>query len=224
MAAIALTFNLGLNWFLIPRYLHIGAAIATSLTELLLLGSSVLFTPKNLLPLKSLWIGGKILLACVAMAAVIWPLRNLDILLIIPLATIAYLISILLLRAIPREDIQALLQAIRNKTEASSTKETIADVPMSNIIPEIPIESIQLFDVTFDVTKVELSVEVSTGQVPTVKIPRITLSTGQVPRITLFTGEVPTMKIPRMASSIGKLPTLKLPSLSKKRYDSEVTR
>jgi O-antigen/teichoic acid export membrane protein len=248
MAAIALIFNLGLNWFLIPRYLHVGAAIVTSLTELLLLGSSVLFTPKNLLPVKSLWVGAKILPACVAMAATIWYLRNLDILLILPLATTVYLISILLLRAIPREDIQAVFQAIRHKGEST------ADMSISDSIPEIPMESITLFCVA----QTEIPVKLSTGEVPTVKIPRITPSRRQVPsakipritpstgedltekipritlprrqvpsakipRVTPSTGEDPTEKIPRITPSRGEVSIAKLPNLKKEQYDSEVT-
>ncbi len=115
MAGIALLFNLGLNLILIPQYYHVGAAIATTATELLLLGLSLLFIPRSLQPTRSLLVGLKLLLSCGAMALVTIPLQQLNILIILPTAAVVYLISVFLLGAIPREDIQALYKAVRKK-------------------------------------------------------------------------------------------------------------
>jgi O-antigen/teichoic acid export membrane protein len=74
MAAIALAFNLSLNLSLIPRYQHVGAAIVTSLTELLLLVLSLLALPRHLLPVGSVRVGIKALAASAIMAALVWVL------------------------------------------------------------------------------------------------------------------------------------------------------
>lgn len=120
MAAIALVFNLGLNLVLIPRYLHVGAAIVTSLTELLLLCISLLFIPRHLLPLGSLRVGFKALLAGLIMALTVLLLRNLNIFSILLAAMFVYLVAAGLLGTIPREDLLALYSAIRHKAQQVS--------------------------------------------------------------------------------------------------------
>ena len=120
MAGIALVFNLALNVLLIPRYGHVGAAAVTTLTELLLLCLSILFTPRYLLPGESLWVGAKVLLACGVMAAVMWLLRTCDLFIILPAGGVAYLAAAAILRAIPREDLQTLYKAIRQKAEQNT--------------------------------------------------------------------------------------------------------
>jgi O-antigen/teichoic acid export membrane protein len=112
MAAIALVFNLGLNLIVIPLYQHIGAAIVTSLTELLLLFIAVVFIPKQLLPLGSLQVGAKALLASLVMAVIIWHLRTWNIFALVSTATLLYLGVAMLLKTIPSEDMQALYRAI----------------------------------------------------------------------------------------------------------------
>ena len=71
LAAVALVFNLGLNLLLIPRYQQVGAAVVTSLTELLLLCVSVVLVPRRLLPLRSLKVGAKAIIASGVMAIAI---------------------------------------------------------------------------------------------------------------------------------------------------------
>src|SRR5256884_7760170 len=72
MAAIALIFNLGLNLILIPRYLQVGAAVVTSLTELLLISLAIIFTPRTLLPMGSVRVVVKALVWSMVMAAIVW--------------------------------------------------------------------------------------------------------------------------------------------------------
>lgn len=121
MASVALAFNLGLNLIFIPLYKHIGAAIITSLTEMLLFSIYVTITfPKHLLPLRSLRVGAKILIASLIMALAIWSLRVFNIFVILPVAMIVYLGTATLLRTIPREDLQVLLRAIQFKTSRTS--------------------------------------------------------------------------------------------------------
>jgi len=122
MAAIALVFNLGLNLVLIPIYRQIGAALVTSLTELLLFCISALFVPKYLLPGRSLKVGGKVLVATLFMAMVAFLLRTSSILIIAPVALVVYGGTATLLGAIPREDMHMLYRSIRSKGERSSTE------------------------------------------------------------------------------------------------------
>lgn len=120
MAAIALVFNVGLNLILIPRYEHIGAAAVTSLTELLLLGLSIFFTPRQFLPVRSLVVGLKSIIASAVMTLAIWEFLPYNIFLILPIALVAYLAATVLFRTIPREDVRAVYTAIRRKASGAA--------------------------------------------------------------------------------------------------------
>ncbi len=123
MATAALVFNLGLNLLLIPIYQQIGAAVVTSLTELLLLCIALWLMPKHLLPGKgSLMVGLKALIAALVMALVIFFLQTFSVLVILPAALAIYGGALLLLRAIPREDMQTLYKAIKHKNKKTSTE------------------------------------------------------------------------------------------------------
>jgi hypothetical protein len=122
MAAAALVFNLTLNLILIPQLLHVGAAIVTSLTELLLTGISIAFVPKHLLPLRSLLVGIKALFASLVMAVAMLFLLTYNIIIIIVIAALIYFVTATLLRTIPREDLQALFSALRRKAQRTPTE------------------------------------------------------------------------------------------------------
>ena len=136
MAAAALIFNLGLNLILIPLYKQIGAAIVTSLTEMLLFSIYITITvPRYLLPLRSLRVGAKILLASLIMALVTWTLRGYHIFVILPVALVVYLGAATVLRTITREDIQALYSAVRHKAQrttptSNSNKQVEQEAPL----------------------------------------------------------------------------------------------
>jgi O-antigen/teichoic acid export membrane protein len=122
MAAAALVFNLTFNLILIPFTQQNGAALVTSLTELLLLIISLRLVPRNLLPsAKSLPLGLKTLGATLVMSAAIYLMHTWSILLIAPLALLIYAVMILVLRAIPREDFQAIYQAFKQKNRKATT-------------------------------------------------------------------------------------------------------
>lgn len=124
IAGLCLVFNLGLNLLFIPVYQHVAAAAITSLTELLILCVSIVFLPKRLLPVRSLWTGIKSFIASVGMAIVILPLHTLNLFAIIPVAMLAYFGIATLLRTIPRQDIEALYKAIRSKKQQAGSVET----------------------------------------------------------------------------------------------------
>jgi len=115
LAAAALVFNLGLNLYLIPRYQQIGAAAVTSLTELLVLCGSFYFVPKYLLPKESFKVIVKVMMAALVMSLVVLLVRRLSILAILPIALLVYSGTAILLKTVPREDIHALISALRSK-------------------------------------------------------------------------------------------------------------
>jgi len=132
ISAIALVFNLGLNFILILLYQHIGAAIASSLTELLVCCIFLAFIPRYLLPVGSLRVALKALMASLVMALVILPLLTLHIFVILPIATLVYVGVSVLLGVIPREDYLAVYHAIRQKAQPTSR-------PGTNGLPEAPL-------------------------------------------------------------------------------------
>jgi len=153
MAAIALIFNLGLNLFLIPRYLQVGAAVVTSLTELLLICLAIFFTPRSLLPLGSIRVGAKALAASLVMAVVIWMMRTVNLLLILPVAMAVYFTTAMLLATIPRDDVRALYGSIRNKNQ---------DVPTNAIEEDTHLEVVEEEDSILDDRDVSLAAEFNT--------------------------------------------------------------
>ena len=122
MAAIAFVFNLGSNLILIPLYQHVGSAIVTSLTEMLLFCISMLFIPRHLLPLGSLRVGAKTVIASLVMALAILPLRVFNIFVILAVAMPVYCAVATLLGTIPREDLQALYGAVRRRRQDTSSR------------------------------------------------------------------------------------------------------
>ena len=120
MAAAALVFNVGLNLIFIRLFQHVGAALVTSLTEMLLFCLALVFIPRHLLPLRSLKVGIKAIFASFIMALVIMLLHSLSILIILPVAMVVYFGTATLLCTLPGNDTLAVYKAIRNKAEKSS--------------------------------------------------------------------------------------------------------
>jgi O-antigen/teichoic acid export membrane protein/acetyltransferase-like isoleucine patch superfamily enzyme len=134
MAGIALVFNLGLNLVLIPSLHQVGAALTTSLTELLLLSISLALIPQALLPVRSLPVAFKAGVACSAMAVAVLFMQRATILVIVPIATVVYLGVATVLGTIPGEDIESLLAAVRAKAgrkgaplDAGASKSKVGD-------------------------------------------------------------------------------------------------
>jgi O-antigen/teichoic acid export membrane protein len=120
IAGAALLFNLGGNLLLIPRLSGVGAAIMTSLTELLLMSLALSMLPRHLLPVHSLITGIKALGASLAMALVVSLLSQYSILVIIPVAGLEYIVITTLLATVPKEDLAALYQAVARRTRGGT--------------------------------------------------------------------------------------------------------
>ena len=123
MAAIALVFNLVLNFILLPFYQHVGAAIVTSLTELLLLCIGLVFVPNRLLPLKSLRVAAKSLIASIVMAATVFFVQahTYNIFVLLTVGVLVYFGIAIPLGTIPREDLRALSRSVRYKGQRDTS-------------------------------------------------------------------------------------------------------
>lgn len=138
MAAIALVFNLGLNFLLIPLYQQVGAALMTTLTELLLLIISLFFLPSSLFSRSSLKVGTKAAGATLVMCLAVFPLRDFSILLILPVAILIYIGAAVLLKTIPRDEMQMLLQAIRKRRREVPTGSLAEEEVYTRITESLP--------------------------------------------------------------------------------------
>ena len=202
MAGAALVFNLGLNLLLIPRYQQIGAAAVTSLTELLLMGITLICIPRHLIPVGSLLVGVKALLASLIMALVITIINTFSIFIILPVAMLVYFVAATLLRTVRRNDLQALFGAIRQKANRVSSSDHAEEQPEPYVEPQAKEEDIQ----TLKVRRVRPPMP---GQLPqllvreelqqTVKVPRVRPPMPEhLPQLLLQEGEQQTVRVPRM--------------------------
>jgi len=182
MAAVALIFNLSLNFFFIPHYHQVGAALVTSLTELLLLCISVLLMPKHLLPGKSLRVGAKILIAALFMALATFLLKTLSILLISPIVFLVYVGVTTLLGTIPREDMQMLYKAVRDKGKRTSTETLVNNVdenPYMQITERLSAVRVRKVQTEVRVQMEEIDDDI-TERLPTVRAKKISNSKRKV--------------------------------------------
>ena len=114
-AFISLVVNVGLNLILIPPFGYLGSAWATNLTEIALLGVCWVFVARHShrVPLHSLsW---RILLAGVVMGLALIPLRSLHgplVLVAILVGMAVYGAALLVLRAVSRDEMAMLRQAL----------------------------------------------------------------------------------------------------------------
>lgn len=137
MAAVALVFNLGMNLLLIPLYRQVGSAMVTTLTEFLLLCMAIPITPRRLLPTGSISVAAKTGVAAIAMALVIRVMKNLSLIYILPVAVLVYLLLATLLGAIPREDIQALIHAVRKKSQPAAAEGEPVHTDVEPALPSV---------------------------------------------------------------------------------------
>lgn len=148
-ALAALVFNVTANLILIPRLEHVGAALVTSLTEVLLFGIVLNLVPRRLWPVGSLVVAGRTLAASIVMAVVVANLSWLGIW-VVPIGGLVYAVMVLWMGVFERADLMALRDAVLAKAgrgPASSDMPTLAASPSSTIseldtVPLDPVEPI----------------------------------------------------------------------------------
>ncbi|MFH1182147.1 MAG: flippase [Candidatus Woesearchaeota archaeon] len=111
--AIYLAINIALNLILIPKYQHIGVAAATILTQAVGFAVLLYYSSKNGYAINVFKLLLKPLIASLVMSAVILGLSDFSLFTLIALGAAAYLASLLLLRAIGREELTLLRKVIR---------------------------------------------------------------------------------------------------------------
>jgi hypothetical protein len=82
----------------------IGGSLSFVVTEIFMTIVGLHYMPKGALTRKNGWVAVRVVLAGLTMTAVIWPLRNLFIVIPIVVGAIVYILMLLALRAVSDED------------------------------------------------------------------------------------------------------------------------
>ncbi len=127
-AGVAVFINIGVNFVLIPRYAHLGAAASTVVTELFLTAYVLAVIPKDLLSRNSLAVLGKALVASAVMALILAGLRDHSLTILIPVGGLAYCLCGLLLQLVPDEDLRMITAVfrMRRRSPVASVQSTDA--------------------------------------------------------------------------------------------------
>ncbi len=121
MAVTAAVFNPLMNAWLIPltQRLYgnggIGAAIATLLTEMLMMTGALCLMPSGMVTTRGLWSGARALLAGLVMLLVLRMLGSDNLILIVVVGALTYVVAALAVQVIPKEDTAHILHAVRNR-------------------------------------------------------------------------------------------------------------
>ncbi len=113
MAGAAAVLNPVGNLIAIPLFHEAGAALMTSLTELLVLVWLVRLMPRDLLGIESLRVAARALIAAGVTAILLRPLAGLELALSLPLALLVFAVFLVLLRAVSTNDLHALRGLLR---------------------------------------------------------------------------------------------------------------
>lgn len=106
-AFLGAILNVGLNWFLIPIFQHVGAAAITAVTDLLILGYWLIIMPRGLLPRATVPVAAKAAASAGMMCAALYALRGHQLLVLIPAGALVYCFGILILQAVTLDDVRA---------------------------------------------------------------------------------------------------------------------
>jgi O-antigen/teichoic acid export membrane protein len=115
VSGVTVVLNIGLNFLLIPHWQHVGAAVATLVSELAVSVGFFMLIPKQLLSRVTVGVGLRAALAAAGMALVVSAASaaSVPVLVLVPLGAAVYGGLALALRVIPNEDFAMLWQAIR---------------------------------------------------------------------------------------------------------------
>ncbi|MDD5473288.1 MAG: flippase [Candidatus Methanoperedens sp.] len=103
---ICAALNILLNLILIPSYSFIGAGIATVITYVALFSMNFYFVSKYLCKISIIKAMNKPIIATLAMGFILYPLRDMNILVTIPLAGLFYILSLYLIKGLTKDDIK----------------------------------------------------------------------------------------------------------------------
>lgn len=114
---IGAILNLVLNYTLIPSLSYKGAGIATVITELVV-GILMLSYIQKRLNLLTLLIDAifKSLISAIAMGVFVWIFKDYMLILLVPLASIFYFCSLVIVNGVGKDDLKILNQALKDKS------------------------------------------------------------------------------------------------------------
>ncbi|MBN1895366.1 flippase [bacterium] len=107
VVGIGALLNVGLNFLLIPRFAHIGAALATLLTEGMILVSHTVYLGRIDMKAPLLAYAPKILAANLAMAGVGAAMKSVPLLIVLPACIAVNVLTVWLLRFFTGDEVQA---------------------------------------------------------------------------------------------------------------------
>src|SRR5207248_1982923 len=93
--------------------------------------------PRSLFPLGSIRVGVKALIASLVMALIIWMMRGSDLVILLPVAMAVYFTTASLLGTIPRDDLKALYNAIREKRRQAPSDALPGESQVGTVAGEI---------------------------------------------------------------------------------------
>jgi O-antigen/teichoic acid export membrane protein len=115
LALATLVVNLVLNAALIPPFGYLGAAAASTLTELALFAGGWWLLRRHLTALPLIRSIGPVLISVAIMGAAVYLVRSFSLLLVVPLAVVIYLGGLLVFRALNAEELSILRASFSNR-------------------------------------------------------------------------------------------------------------
>jgi len=104
LALVTLVVNLILNLVLIPPFGYLGAAVASTLTELALFAGGWWLLRRHLVALPLIRSIGPILISAALMGGAVYLVRSWSLLVVVPLAVVVYAAGLLAFRALNAEE------------------------------------------------------------------------------------------------------------------------
>ena len=115
LALGTLVVNAVLNFALIPSFGYLGAAVASTLTELALFAGGWWLLRRHLVALPIIRSIGPVLISVAIMGAAVYLARSFTLLLVVPLAVIVYLGGLFVFHALNAEELSILRGSLRNR-------------------------------------------------------------------------------------------------------------
>ncbi|HSO93212.1 MAG TPA: polysaccharide biosynthesis C-terminal domain-containing protein, partial [Candidatus Dormibacteraeota bacterium] len=115
LALGTLAVNAILNLALIPPFGYLGAAVASTLTELALFAGGWWLLRRHLVALPLVRSIGPVLVSVAIMGAAVYVARSFTLLLVVPLGVIVYLGGLIVFRALNAEELSILRGSVRNQ-------------------------------------------------------------------------------------------------------------
>lgn len=113
---IVMVVNIILNFLLIPRFSYIGAAVASSITTVLMFGLQM-YVVRQIIPVNFKYLlarFGAIVISGLAMYFIlVWLLHFLNFIVLVPIGAIIYLIVLYLLKGFTKEDLLIIKQSFK---------------------------------------------------------------------------------------------------------------